>query len=64
MPLEEIAEVRPWQTQGQKPRTPVAGSRQLAAALDISPATVDRAKRFLATAGIIRKGDSNRYYTT
>jgi DNA-binding transcriptional regulator YhcF (GntR family) len=52
------------QTQDQQPRTPLTGSRRLAAALDTSPATVDRAKRFLTTAGIIRKGENNRYYTT
>jgi DNA-binding transcriptional regulator YhcF (GntR family) len=52
------------QTQDQQPRTPLAGSTKLAAALDVSTATVDRAKRFLTTAGIIRKGDNNRYYIT
>jgi len=49
------------QAQRQPPATPLAGSAQLAAALDISAATVDRAKRVL-TAGIIRKADNNRYY--
>jgi DNA-binding transcriptional regulator YhcF (GntR family) len=50
--------------QGQQPRAPVTSSRQIAATLDVSAATVDRAKRFLTTAGIIAKGDDNRYYTT
>ena len=52
------------QARAQQPRTPVTASRPLAATLDISPATVDRAKRLLITAGIIRKADNNRYYTT
>jgi DNA-binding transcriptional regulator YhcF (GntR family) len=52
------------QTQGQPPRTRLAGSRQIAATLDIAPSTVDRAKRLLTTQGIIRRGSNNRYYTT
>lgn len=50
------------QAQRQQPATPLAGSAQLAATLDISTATVDRAKRLLTTAGIIRKAGNNRYY--
>jgi len=52
------------QAQGQQPRTPLVGSVQLAATLDVSPSTVDRAKRLLITAGIVRRGGNNRYYTT
>jgi len=49
---------------GQPPGTPVTSSRQLAPALDVPAATVDRAKRFLAAQGVIAKAEgSNRYYT-
>ncbi len=52
------------QLQGQQPWTPVDSDVTLAGELDVSPATVSRAKRLLATAGIIQKGQDNRYYTT
>jgi DNA-binding transcriptional regulator YhcF (GntR family) len=52
------------QLQGQQPWTPVDSDVNLAGELDVSPATVSRAKRLLATAGIVQKGQDNRYYTT
>jgi hypothetical protein len=47
----------------QQPGTPVT-TRPLAAALGLPHSTTDRAKRFLATQGILTKSPTNRYRTT
>ena len=52
------------QLYGQPPWTPVPGNVILAAQLDTSSATISRAKRLLASEGIIQRGQDGQYYTT
>lgn len=52
------------QLYGQPSWTPVPGNVTLAAQLDTSSATISRAKRLLASEGIIQRGQDGQYYTT